>query len=239
LWRISYFLLILKQKHTIFFQNIQKFTFMRRYVNEFIGTFFMVLTIIISDQSKATGVIPALAIGSMITALIFAGGHISGAHYNPVVSLAMLIRKRMNVNDFTYYIAAQVAGAVSASLISAVLLPAIVGSKPDAAHSLDIFPALLAEFLGTFILVWVIQNVATAKGTEGNSFYGLAIGLTITGLIFTFGPISGAVFNPAVAVACCIAEMSTWQDLWILLLGSIVGGAVAAGAYQNLVGENR
>jgi aquaporin Z len=212
---------------------------MRRYVNEFIGTFFMVLTIIIAVQSKATGVIPAIAIGSVMSALIFAGGHISGVHYNPVVSLAMLIRKRMNVNDFTYYIAAQIAGAVLASLISAILLSAIVGSKPEAAHSLDVFPALLAEFLGAFALVWVFQNVATAKGTEGNSFYGLAIGLTFSGLFFIFGPISGAVFNPAVAVAYCIAEMAVWQDLWILLMGSILGGAIAGGVYQNLVGENR
>ncbi len=211
---------------------------MRRYVNEFIGTFFLTLTIIVSVQSKVAGVVPAIAIGAMLTAMVFAGGHISGAHYNPVVSLAMLIRKRMNTNDFTFYIAAQTVGAVLASLISAVLLSAIVGSKPDSAHDLDVFPALLAEFLGAFALVWVLQNVATAKGTEGNSFYGLAVGLTFSGLFFAFGPISGAVFNPAVAVAYCIAEMTTWQDLWILLLGSIVGGAVSAMIYQGVVGEN-
>ena len=211
---------------------------MRKYVCEFIGTFFLVMIVVVSQNSNAVGVIPPFAIGLIYMSMVYACGHISGAHFNPAVSLAMFMRKRMTVNDFTYYVAAQISGAVVASLVSAVLLSGIAGSKTPTPATIDVIPALLAEFLGTFALVWVVQNVATAKSTEGNSFYGLAIGMVVAALSFALGPISGGSFNPAVAVGVTVAEMVAWQNLWVYLVACIGGGAAAAVAYQSVVGEN-
>ena len=88
--------------------------------------------------------------------------------------------------------------------------------------------ALAAEILGTFALAYVVLNVATAKGTDGNSFYGLAIGFTVTAMAYSLGGISGGAFNPAVAVGISVMKMAAWQDIWVYLVGCLAGGALAA-----------
>jgi aquaporin Z len=85
-------------------------------------------------------------------------------------------------------------------------------------------PALLAEFLFTFALVYVVLNVATAKGTSGNSFYGLAIGFTVFVGAFSVGNISGGAFYPAVAVGVSVMGLSSWSKRWIYLLADFLGG---------------
>ena len=89
-------------------------------------------------------------------------------------------------------------------------------------------PALLAEFLFTFALVYVVLNTATAEGTSGNSFYGLAIGMTVMTGAFAVGDISGGAFNPAVALGITLLGISTWNNIWIYLVANLSGGIVAA-----------
>ncbi len=210
---------------------------MRKYIVEFIGTFCLVLTIVVACNNGATGTIPAISIGLMLMAVVYAGGHISGAHYNPAVSLALLIRKKINVNDFVFYVVAQILGSVLASVIGAILISGVATGKTPSPMVIDIVPAFLAEFIGTFILVWVIQNVATAKANAGNSFYGMAIGLTVTSMAFALGPISGGAFNPAVAIGASVAEMFNWANLWVYFVACFGGAAAAALTYQQVVGE--
>lgn len=197
---------------------------MKKYLTEFIGTFFLVLTIGLSGPA---GSMAPVAIGSVLMVMIYAGGHISGAHYNPAVTLAVWIRKRINRNDALTYMGCQIAGALVAGLVVSVF-----GDLPDEANQdwiRDIKgKALLAEFLGTFALAYVVLNVATAKGTAGNSFYGLAIGFTVLAMAYAFGTISGAAFNPAVAVGQIVMNAFELKYIWIYLLGCFAGAAIAA-----------
>src|SRR5438094_2297342 len=201
---------------------------MNKYIAEFIGTFFLVLTIGCTGIGASSGVIAPLAIGAALMVMVFAGGHISGAHYNPAVTLGVLIRGRLNAADVVPYIVAQLAAAASAAF-AVKFLRAGIDVTPIAPK---IGPALLAEFLFTFALVYVVLNAATAEGTSGNSFYGLAIGMTVMTGAFAVGDISGGAFNPAVEVGISILGISSWGNLWIYLLANLPGGAVAAALFE-------
>lgn len=200
---------------------------MNKYLIEFIGTFFLVFTIGCTVIPGAPGVIPPLAIGAALMVMIFAGGHISGAHYNPAVTLAVWIRGRCATKDVLPYMIAQLAGAAVAALASTFLFDA---GKPAEIHSIP--KAMLAEFLFTFALAFVVLNVATARGTANNSFYGLAIGMTVMVGAFAVGGISGGVFNPAVAVGAGMMKLLNFSKLWIYLVANFAGGAVAAGTFK-------
>ena len=197
---------------------------MNKYIAEFIGTFFLVLTIGCTVIGAGAGVIAPLAIGAALMVMIFAGGHISGAHYNPAVTLGVLIRGRLSVADAIPFILSQLAAAALAA-VAVKFLRAGIAVTPIAIKT---GPALLAEFLFTFALVYVVLNAATAEGTSGNSFYGLAIGMTVMTGAFAVGDISGGAFNPAVAVAISLLGISSWSNLWVYLLANFAGGAVAA-----------
>jgi aquaporin Z len=203
---------------------------MNKYVTEMIGTFFLVLTVGCTVLAGGTGVIPPLAIGSALMVMIFAGGHISGGHFNPAVTLGVWVRGRCPSKDVAPYMAAQIIGGILAALVvkflrSGAAIPAL---KPA------IGPALVAELLFTFALVFVVLNVATAKDTAGNSFYGLAIGFTVLTGAFAVGDISGGAFNPAVAVGLSVLGISPWINLWIYLLANLVGGAAAGVTFLAL-----
>jgi aquaporin Z len=157
--------------------------------------------------------------------MIYAGGHISGAHYNPAVTLAVLIRGRISSKDALYYILVQLIGAAAAAFL--VMYMAADRMPVNAAGLDDVVKALVAEILGTFALAYVILNVATAKGTSGNSFYGLAIGFTVTAMAFALGGFSGGAFNPAVAVGVSIMKFADWSDIWVFIVGCFAGGALA------------
>jgi len=204
---------------------------MNRYITELIGTFFLVLTIGCTVIGGGSGVIPPLAIGSALMVMIFAGGHVSGAHYNPAVTLGVWIRGRCETKDVIPYMVFQVIGAVLAALAVARCLR--VGVKVTAMTP-ALGPALLAEFLFTFALVYVVLNSATAKGTSGNSFYGLAIGFTVMTGAFAVGDISGGAFNPAVAVGISSMGLSAWSNIWIFLVADFLGGAVAGSTFRYL-----
>ncbi len=200
---------------------------MNKYIVEFIGTFFLVFTIGNVVVEPGAGNLAPLAIGVMLMVMIYAGGHISGGHYNPAVTLAVFLRGKCDAKDVGPYIGAQIVAAiVAASLV-------LFMKGPDAEiQSIDLSAklpqAILAEILFTFALAFVVLNVATAKGTEGNSFYGLAIGFTVMAGAFAVGGISGGVFNPAVAVGISIIGISSWANIWVYLVANFAGGAIAA-----------
>ena len=202
---------------------------MNKFIVECIGTFFLVLTIGLTVIPGSAGVIAPLAIGSVLMVLVYAGGHISGAHYNPAVTLAVLIRGKCTMADVPVYLTAQILGAVAGALTAQFL----VGSG-TAAGAIDVTKSLIAEFLFTFALAYVVLNVATSKGTSGNSFYGLAIGFVVMAGAFSVGGISGGAFNPAVAIAAPLMGLMDWSNIWIHISADFAGGALAAVVFNIL-----
>ncbi len=204
---------------------------MKKYVVEVIGTFFLMLGIIAAVANA--GILAPLAIGTILMVMVYAGGPISGAHYNPAVTIAVWIRGKCDTKDVFPYIIAQLVGAALAALVAGNLLGISAGSGMD----LDMVPALTAEILGTFALVFVILNVATSDKSAGNSYFGLAIGFTVAGLAFTLGSISGGVFNPAVALGGSMAGLLSWGNIWVYLVANILAGVLAAYAYKFVDSE--
>ena len=203
---------------------------MRKYLVEFIGTFFLVLTIgMVVLGGK--GDFASLGIAAVLMVMVYAGGHISGAHYNPAVTLAVLIRGRITATEAIGYMIVQVIGAVAAAFLVTYFMAEKMQEVVPQANNLK---AILAEFLGTFALAFVVLNVATSKETAGNSYYGLAIGFTVMAMAYAFGSISGGAFNPAVAVGICIMQLAAWGDIWIYLAGCFGGGLVASLIFRML-----
>ncbi len=204
---------------------------MRKYSAEFIGTFFLVFTIV-TTVLNGTPLAP-LAIGVTLTAMVFAGGHISGAHFNPAVTLAVWIRGKIDTRDVPGYLLAQVAGAVSAGEIAHL----VSGKDASSALSLTgdkLVSAFVAEALITFALAYVVLNVATSSDHPNNSFYGIAIGFTVMAGAFAVGGISGGVFNPAVAFGVSTAGLISWSMIWVYLVANFAGAAAAAVAFRLL-----
>jgi aquaporin Z len=207
---------------------------------EFIGAFFLVFTIGMTVlgydgvRDREQLLFAPLAIGAVLMVMIFAGGHISGGHFNPAVSLAVFLRGKSNLNEFIAYVIAQVAAALVASFLVLFLkgFPVATPINPDPVR------ALTVEFLFTFALCWVVLNAATSRGTIGNSFYGLAIGFTVLAGAYAVGGISGGAFNPAVAVALSVLGISPWLNIWIYVLACLAGGAAAAFAFRALSSED-
>ena len=203
---------------------------MNKYLTEAIGTFFLVLTIGCAVIGRGSGVIPPLAIGSMLMVMVYAGGHISGAHYNPAVTLGVFLRGRCPASDVLPYWGAQLLGAAAAAWIVGLALR----GAPVTPLVAPVFGAFLAEFLFTFALVYVVLNVATADATDGNSYFGLAIGFTVLAGAFAVGQVSGAAFNPAVAIGASIAGLLPWSNLWFYIAAELLGGAAAAFVFKAL-----
>ena len=202
---------------------------MRKLAVEAIGTFFLVLTIGLVVIEPGAGTLAPIAIGGVLMALVYAGGHISGAHYNPAVTLAVLIRGKTTAAELGGYWAAQVGGAALAALLVGVMKD----TAPVAADP-DIVRAFIAELLFTFALAFVILNVATTRGTEGNSYYGVAIGTTVLVGAYAVGSISGGAFNPAVAVGITVMGLSQPSFIWVFFAANLLGGAAAAFVFNVL-----
>jgi aquaporin Z len=204
----------------------------KSYLTEFIGTFFLVLTVGLTVLN-GTPLAP-LAIGASLMVMIYMGGHISGGHYNPAVSLAACLRGALPGRELIPYWVSQLLGAFAASAVVLGVLHKTFAPEPAATASAG--AALAIEFLFTFALALVVLNSATARKTQGNSFYGLAIGFTVVVGAFAGGPISGGAFNPAVGTGPilmkAIAGGGSLGNLWIYLLGPLAGGAVAAVVFR-------
>lgn len=205
-----------------------------KYLYEFIGTFFLLLTIgLVSIGSHNAGLWAPLAIGSILMVMVYAGGHVSGGHYNPAVSLAAFMSKKISINDLWIYWVVQFIAAVVAAFVT-LYLKGNFASNPAEIHSIRAF---LAEFLFTFALCYVVLNVAVARATEGNSYFGLAIGFTVLVGAYAIGSISSAALNPAVALGITILNLSSWSNLWIYIVANLLGGAAAAWVYHAAHGE--
>ena len=201
---------------------------MKRYLTEFIGTFFLVLTVGLTVIG-GTPMAP-LAIGCSLMIMVYMGGHVSGGHYNPAVSFALALRGKMAWADFVPYVVAQVVGA----LVAAWVVLATTGHTfaPEPSPTATAMQALGIELLYTFALALVVLNSATHSATKGNSFYGLAIGFTIVVAAFAGGPISGGAFNPAVGFGPILVDTllggGSFANLWIYVVAPLAGGALAA-----------
>jgi aquaporin Z len=202
----------------------------RKFAIELIGAFFLVFAVGQCVILSGAGALAPVAIGASLMIMVYAGGHISGGHYNPAVSFAVFLRGKLPAIHFALYVIAQLIGALLAAAATtclkdgATVLPLIIHGGP----------AMLAEFLFTFALVFVVLNVATVQSVSGNSYYGLAIGSTVMVGAFSVGSISGGAFNPAVALGITLLHISSASNLWILLLGEILGAAAAAGIFRGL-----
>jgi aquaporin Z len=211
---------------------------MKKYVVEFIGTFFLVLTIVLTVNGTAGNLAP-IAIGAILMVMVFAGGHISGAHYNPAVTLGVWLRGACEAKDVPGYWISQLAGGALAAFLGSHLLEFMPGAAGITnGGGFDFLGGAIAEFLGTFALVWVVLHTATAEGTKGNSFYGLAIGFTVMACAYALGGITGGAFNPAVAVGASLAEMTSWGNIGAFLVGQLVAGAAAAFLFKYVNGSD-
>lgn len=204
----------------------------RKAVAEALATLLFVFSIIGAINSAKA--FTPLVIGFTLMVLIYATGHISGAHLNPAVSLAAWVRGALNASEFAAYVIAQlVGGALGAVLAMALWTPAATPAAIEAG------PAFLAETLGTLMLAWVVLNVATSKDHPNNSFYGLAIGSTVFVAASTLGGFSGGGFNPAVALGLAINGNFDWANMWLYVLAPLVGGAIAGGLFRVINADDK
>jgi aquaporin Z len=197
---------------------------MRKYAVEFIGTFFLLLVIALSVLQPGAGAMAPLAIGSILMVMVYAGGYISGGHYNPAVTLGAWLRGKVPGKDLLPYWVAQFLGAIAASLVAI----GIKGVSPAVAPVMNSPTLFLVEFFFAFALVYTVLHTATSRQTEGNSYFGLAIGFTVMAGAYATGALSGAAFNPAVAVGLTITGLSAPGYLWIYFVANLLAGAAAA-----------
>ena len=205
---------------------------MTKYLTEFVGTLFLVLTVGLTVLGQSA--MAPLAIGASLMIMVYMGGHISGGHYNPAVSLAAALRGKLPGSELGPYMVAQLLGATVASLLVYLILGQTFAPAPAATASVT--GALLVEVLYTFALCLVVLNTACHEKTKGNSFYGLAIGFTIVVAAFAGGGISGGAFNPAVGVGPTLVHAllggGSFANLWLYIVGPFLGSALAAGMFK-------
>ena len=205
---------------------------MKKYLVEFIGTFFLVFTVGMSVRSGAP--LAPIAIGASLMVMIFAGGHVSGAHFNPAVTLAVFLRGKCEAKDVVPYWVAQLA----AGLVAALLVTFLFQGKSGGPALHGTVPSVIVEFLFTFALAWVVLNTATHKGTAGNSFYGAAIGMTVMTGAVAVGGVSGGAFNPAVGLGVFTMGLESAKQLGVYVVSDFAGAAAAALAYKAVNGSD-
>ena len=200
-------------------------------ITEFIGTFFLTLTVCLAVVFEtSTPELAPFAIASTLMVMIYAGGHVSGAHYNPAVTISVYLRGACERSEVVPFIASQLAAAVMAAIISSNVI--MTGDPGGEELAMETVPALAAELMFTFALAYVILNVATSESTEGNGYYGAAIAFVVLAGALTVGSISGASFNPAVSVSLIVAGGLGVADSWIHFAPQIAGGALAAFVFK-------
>lgn len=203
---------------------------MQKYVVEAIGTFFLVLVIGLTVIAPGAGMMAPLAIGGTLMIMVYAGGYISGGHYNPAVTLAVTLRGKCDIKDASIYMLVQSIAAVLAAILTGYLKNGCMVME----GSPDVVQALIVEFLFTFALAYVVLQTATSRKTAGNSYYGLAIGFTVVAAAYAAGGISGGAFNPAVAIGITVMGLSKAVNIWYFLIGNFAGGALAAVVFKFL-----
>ena len=209
---------------------------MKKFLVEFVGTFFLVFTIGMAVRN-GTPFAP-FAIGAVLMVMIYAGGHVSGAHFNPAITLAVMIRRKGDPQQgvpYAGYWLSQLGGALVAAVLVNYLFGGRVLNGPALHGSI---PSLIVEFLFTFALGWVVLNTATHKNTAGNSFYGVAIGMTVLAGAITVGGISGGAFNPAVGLAVFSMGLESAKQLGIYVVADLAGAVAAALFFKAVHGAD-
>jgi aquaporin Z len=201
----------------------------QKLTTEFIGTFFLSLTICTAAVYGSAGDYAPFGIAATLMVMIYAGGHISGAHYNPAVTVSIYLRGACDKEEVFPYIASQVIAAVSAALVVENLLFPDALSPVTADLGTD---AVVAELLFTFALAYVILNVATTESTSGNGYYGAAIALVVLAGAITVGSISLASFNPAVTSALIVSGKLAIADSWMHFAPQFIGAVLATYVYK-------
>lgn len=201
-------------------------------IAEFIGTYFLYLIIGMCVTTPSTGAFTPLAVGIGLAALVYSCGHISKAHFNPATTVTYLCAGTHPKQEFIPFVAVILLGAITAAFSVQFLNP--TGIAAIEAIQIDYSRVIVAEFIFTFALMWVILNVAIAKGTKGNPFYGIAIGAIVTGGAYAIGPISFAAFNPAVTLALCMNGFIPWSALAIYALVQIAAATVAGRLFRSM-----
>ena len=206
----------------------------RKYVVEFFGTFFLVMVICMTLGGNY-GAFSPMAAGVMLIALTYASFALSGAHFNPALSVACYLRGKLLAGDLLPYIVSQFLGGTLAAMLAGFLL---TSGEPSTItpRELPIVPSLIAELLGTMLFVYVFLNLTSSKKTTGNIIYGIAIGLTFMACLYTFGAISGGAFNPSIALGITMANITTWDTIWIFPVANFTGGVLAAFLSQYVNG---
>lgn len=209
-----------------------------RLLTEFVGTFVFLSTIALSGSA---GPLAPLAIGLALTALVYMGGHVSGAHYNPAVSFGLFLRRVIAFRTMLLYWVTQLIAGSLAFAFAFLIGAHISGIHPGTGVYWQ--SATAAEIVFTTALVLVVLNVAATKETAGNSYYGLAIGFTVAAGAFVVGPVSGAAFNPAVGFGATLGAVlfshGNWSDLWIYIVGPFAGASIAAGVHRLQAGHEQ
>ena len=202
----------------------------RKYATEAIGTMFLVLTVGIAVTT--TGAMAPLAIGAILMAMVYAGGHISGAHYNPAVTLAVLVRGRIELRDAVGYWISQLGGALAGAAAAVLIAPAHAEPLHRSGHAM--IAAMVAELLFTFALCYVVLNVATSKDHPKNAFYGIAIGIAVVAGAVTAGHISGGALNPAVVLGGAAGGTISAAMILPYLVAHALAAVSAAAAFRFL-----
>jgi aquaporin Z len=205
-----------------------------KYAVEAIGTFFLVFTVGAAVGSSSP--LAPLGIGAVLMVMVYAGGHLSGGHYNPAVTLAVLVRRRIGLRDAVgYWIVQFGAGLLGAVAVRDIIDPDRVATRAAltlSGHAL--LAAFAVELMFTFALCYVVLNVATSRDHSDNSYYGLAIGFTVVAGAIAVGAISGGAFNPAVTVGAAVMGIFAWPTLWIYLVSQVIGGLAAGVTFLAL-----
>lgn len=206
---------------------------MKKLVVEFLGTFFFILTIAMTSNP--------FAIAAMLMAWVYIGGYISGAHYNPMVSLAVALVGKLSWKKLPWYMLAQVLGGILAFIMTRFWHGMITIPMPGV--HVTLLQAFIMEVLLAFVLALVILVVAMSEKFKGNDIFGLAIGFTIPALAYLGGPISGGLFNPAIALGATIVGIFggapiVWEHLIMYVAGAFLGGFLAACAFKYFIAEN-
>ena len=207
------------------------YTMQHKLTTEFIGTFFLSLTVCTAAVYGSAGDYAPFAIASALMVMIYAGGHISGAHYNPAVTVSVYLRGACDKDDVLPYIASQIVAAVSAALIVERLLSSKTPDPTPEMFELGT-EAVVAELLFTFALAYVILNVATTESTSGNGYYGAAIALVVLAGAMTVGSISLGSFNPAVTSALIVSGTVSLADSWMHFAPQFIGAVLATYVYK-------
>ncbi|MCL6525172.1 MAG: aquaporin [Thermoflavifilum sp.] len=205
---------------------------MKNWFIEFIGTFFLVLTMLLSWHHSLE--LSALATGAMMMAIVYLGGRVSEGYFNPGISLGVAMQKRFSFGRMIAYWIAQFVAAICAALIGWLLIghPQIVVQQLG---QLDIVRGLVAEFLFSFVLVLTVLATAVSSRSAGNSYFGLAIGFVLFAGIASTGSLSGGAFNSATGLGLCLFGLSAWFNIWIYIVGNLLGGIIAGLVYKAII----